>query len=258
MMRDKFKKTAVLAAAKAGLLLKKNLGKSLSIEFKGVIDIVTEMDKKAEAMIVKTIKAAFPDHGILTEESAEQKTGSEYRWIIDPLDGTTNYSHGYPVFCVSIALEKAGDVMLGVVYEPMLDELFTAEKGRGAYLNKKKIQVSRIAELHRSLLATGFPYDVRTSPENNINHFANFAVRAQAIRRAGSAALDMCYVACGRFDGFWELKLKPWDIAAAMLIVKEAGGAVTDFTGNPLSLYAGETMASNGLIHKEMLKVLAI
>lgn len=255
-MSNRFKKTALDAAQAAGLLLKKNIYKPHAIEFKGVIDIVTEMDKKAEGLIMKIIKDKFPDHGILTEESQEQKTGSEYRWIIDPLDGTTNYSHGYPVFCVSVALERDGEIIMGVVYDPMLDELFTAEKGRGAYLHKKKIRVSRIAGLSRSLLATGFPYDVRTSQENNMNHFANFAVRAQAIRRAGSAALDMCYVACGRFDGFWELKLKPWDTAAAALIIQEAGGTATDFKGSPFSLYSGETLASNGLIHEEMIKVL--
>ena len=255
-MTNKFKKTAIDAAKKAGLLLKKNIDKAHRIEFKGVIDIVTEMDKKAEDIIIKTFKNAFPEHGILTEESLEQKSSSEYRWIIDPLDGTTNYSHGFPVFCVSIALEKQGEIILGVVYNPMLNELFTAEKDKGAYLNNKKIKVSNISNLSKSLLATGFPYDVRTSPENNINHFSNFAVRAQAIRRAGAAALDMCYVACGRFDGFWELKLKPWDTAAAMLIINEAGGIVTDFGGKPFSLYSGETLASNGLLHDAMIKVL--
>ena len=255
-MKTSFKKTAIDAAKSAGLLLKRNIGRRHTIEFKGVIDVVTEMDIKAEDMIMKTIKARFPEHGILTEESFEQKSGSGYRWIIDPLDGTTNYSHGFPVFCVSIALEREGEIILGVVFNPMLNELFTAEKGKGAYLNNKRIRVSGISELTKSLLATGFPYDVRTSPDNNISHFANLAVRAQAIRRAGSAALDMCYVACGRFDGFWELKLKPWDTAAAMLIIKEAGGIVTDFKGSAFSLYSGETLASNGLVHDEMIEVL--
>lgn len=255
-MKTSFKKTAIDAAKSAGLLLKRNIGRRHTIEFKGVIDVVTEMDIKAEDMIMKTIKARFPEHGILTEESFEQKSGSEYRWIIDPLDGTTNYSHGFPIFCVSIALEREGEIILGVVFNPMLNELFTAEKGKGAYLNNKRIRVSGISELTKSLLATGFPYDVRTSQDNNISHFANFAVRVQAIRRAGSAALDMCYVACGRFDGFWELKLKPWDTAAAMLIIKEAGGIVTDFKGSAFSLYSGETLASNGLVHDEMIEIL--
>lgn len=253
---NKFKKIAITAAKSAGLILKKNLGKARSIEYKGVIDIVTEMDRKAEDLIIKTIKKEFPEHGILTEESNEQKSSSEYRWIIDPLDGTTNYSHGHPVFCVSIALEKEGEIILGVVYDPVLNELFTAEKDKDAFMNNKKIKVSKIRELTKSLLATGFPYDVRTSRQNNLDHFSNFAVRAQAIRRAGSAALDMCYVACGRFDGFWEMKLKPWDTAAAMLIIREAGGMVTDFNGGPFSMYSGETLASNGLIHNEMLNVL--
>ena len=255
-MKTSFKKTAIDAAKSAGLLLKRNIGRRHTIEFKGVIDVVTEMDIKAEDMIMKTIKARFPEHGILTEESFEQKSGSGYRWIIDPLDGTTNYLHGFPIFCVSIALEREGEIILGVVFNPMLNELFTAEKGKGAYLNSKRIRVSGISELTKSLLATGFPYDVRTSPDNNISHFANLAVRAQAIRRAGSAALDMCYVACGRFDGFWELKLKPWDTAAAMLIIKEAGGIVTDFKGSAFSLYSGETLASNGLVHDEMIEIL--
>jgi len=255
-VENKFKKIAITAAKNAGLILKKNLGKPRSIEYKGVIDIVTEMDRKAEDLIIKTIKKEFPEHGILTEESNERKSSSEYRWIIDPLDGTTNYSHGYPVFCVSIALEKEGEIILGVVYDPVLGELFTAEKDKGAFVNNKKIKVSKVRELTKSLLATGFPYDVRTSRQNNLDHFSNFAVKAQAIRRAGSAALDMCYVAYGRFDGFWEIKLKPWDTAAAMLIIREAGGMVTDFNGGPFSMYSGETLASNGLIHNEMLNVL--
>lgn len=255
-MTDAFKKTAIAAAKTTGLLLKKNIDKAHRIEFKGAIDIVTEMDTKAENLIIKTLKDTFPEHGILTEESREQKTNSEYRWIIDPLDGTTNYSHGFPVFCVSIALERNNAIILGVVYNPMLNELFTAEKGKGAYLNNKKIKVSDIKELAKSLLATGFPYDIRTSEQNNIANFARFSVKAQAIRRAGSAALDMCYVACGRFDGFWELKLKPWDTAAAMLIVNEAGGMVADFKGNPFSFDSGETLASNGLIHADMINIL--
>lgn len=251
-----FKQTAVIAAKEAGRALKENLGKNHIIEMKGALDIVTEMDMYVEDLIIKRLKHAFPDHGILTEESDEQKTSSGFRWIIDPLDGTTNYAHAYPVFCVSIALEKDGDVILGVVYNPMLDELFTSEKGGGAYLNDKKIQVSKVKDLNTSLLATGFPYDIRTSSNNNISHFSNFAVRVQAIRRAGSAALDLCYLACGRFDGFWELKLKPWDIAAAGLIIKEAGGVLSDFKGKPFSIHFPETLASNGLIHKEMLEVL--
>lgn len=255
---NNYKRIAIKAAKRAGQLLRQNLGKANRIEFKGEVDLVTEMDRQAEGLIMDTLKGAFPDHGILTEERDEMRSTSNYRWIIDPLDGTTNYTHGFPIFSVSIALEKDGDVVLGVVYDPMLDELFTAEKGKGTFLNEKRIWVSRVSQLNMSLLATGFPYDVRTSPDNNLNHFANFAVRAQAIRRVGSAALDLCWVACGRFDGFWELKLKPWDVSAGGLVVKEAGGVVTDFKGNHFSIYSEQTLATNGLIHKEMMDVLAI
>lgn len=250
------KDTAISAATKAGKLLKDRLGKRLKIEFKGSVDLVTEMDRLAEDLIITEITRDFPQHGILTEERAEKKSPSESRWIIDPLDGTTNYAHGFPWFCVSIAYEVSGEVLLGVVYDPMLDELFVAEKGKGALLNGSPIKVSDTPSLDKSLLATGFPYDVRTSSVNNLDHFANFAVRAQAIRRAGSAALDLSHVACGRFDGFWEMKLKPWDVAAAALIVKEAGGAMSDFSGKPFSIYGSEYLASNGLIHREMLEVL--
>lgn len=250
------KTTAVNAAKKAGLLLKENLGGARQIEFKGEVNIVTEMDKKSEALIMDAIKKAFPGHGILTEESAELKSATGYRWIIDPLDGTTNYSHGFPFFCVSIAFEEDGEVKLGVIYDPMLDELFMAEAGKGATLNGKKINVSKTAKLDKALLATGFPYDLRESKENNLNHFTNFTLKAQAIRRAGSAALDLSYLACGRFDGFWEMKLQPWDTAAAALVVKESGGVLSDFSGEPYSIYGKQCLASNGLIHQEMLDIL--
>ncbi|MBI5286745.1 MAG: inositol monophosphatase [Deltaproteobacteria bacterium] len=252
-----YKEAAQDAATKAGQILKQNLGKAHRIEFKGEVDIVTDMDRQAERLIIDTLKEAFPSHGILTEEMDEVESSSNYRWVIDPLDGTTNYAHGFPIFCVSIALEERGDVVLGVIYNPMLDELFIAEKGKGATLNDNRIQVSETSELTRSLLATGFPYDIRTSPDNNLENFANFAVRAQAIRRAGSAALDLAYVACGRFDGFWELKLKPWDVAAGGLMIKEAGGLVTDFIGDSISS-SGDVLATNGLIHKAMKDLMAL
>ncbi len=251
-----FMKTAVDAALSAGKLLKEGIGKELNIEYKGEVDIVTDLDLAAQAEIVSIIRSRHPEHGILTEESKETKSESEYRWIIDPLDGTTNFAHGFPVFCVSVALEKDGVVELGVVYDPTRDELFTATLSSGAYLNGDSIRVSGVGELDISLLATGFPYDIRTSKENNLDHFADFAVRAQAIRRAGSAALDLCYVASGRFDGFWELKLKPWDIAAGGLIVTEAGGRVTDFTGASTSVDCKRLLASNGLIHADMSRIL--
>lgn len=250
------KKTAVDAARKAGLLLREHLGGAREIEFKGAVDLVTEMDKRSEALIIADLKGAFPDHGILTEESAEVKTSTGNRWIIDPLDGTTNYAHGLPFFCVSIAFESAGKILLGVVYNPMLDELFVAAPGEGATLNGRNLRVSSTETLDKSLLATGFPYDLRTSRENNLDNFASFTVRAQAIRRAGSAALDLSYVAAGRFDGFWEMKLKAWDVAAAALIVTEAGGRITDFKGGEFSIFGGRCLASNGLIHDEMLAIL--
>jgi len=214
------------------------------------------MDREAERLIVDRLRAAFPDHTIITEEGEDFTTSSPYRWFIDPLDGTTNYAHGYPVFSVSIALEVDGEVNLGIVYAPYLNELFMAERGKGATLNEKPIHVSRTDKLNASLLATGFPYDIRHSKENNLNHFCNFALKAQAIRRGGSAALDLCYVACGRFDGYWELKLKPWDVAAGVLIVKEAGGCVTDLEGGRFDILSGDVVASNGRIHEEMLEVL--
>lgn len=252
------KECAVKAARKAGRMLAEHLGKAGKVEYKGAVDLVTEMDRRAESMIINEIRGGFPDHGILTEESKELKTGSGFKWIIDPLDGTTNYAHGFPMFCVSIAFEESGTVKLGVVYNPMLDELFLAEKGGGASLNGSKIRVSDTDTLDKSLLATGFPYDIRVSNRNNIDHFAAFATRGQAIRRAGSAALDLSYTACGRFDGFWEMKLRPWDVAAASLVVEEAGGKVTDFKNAAFSIYDDECLASNGRIHDQMLGVLMI
>ncbi|MFQ5442524.1 MAG: inositol monophosphatase family protein [Thermodesulfobacteriota bacterium] len=249
-------KAAIEMALAAGTMLRENLGHAGRVDFKGEVNIVTEMDRRSEALLISEIKRRFPGHGVLTEESEGLESASGKRWIIDPLDGTTNYSHGFPVFCVSVAFEESAGVVSGVVYNPMLDELFTAQRGRGAALNGKKILVSKTASLGASLLATGFPYDLRTSKKNNFDHFKNFSLRAQAIRRAGAAALDLCYVAAGRFDGFWEMKLSAWDTAAASLIVTEAGGRVTDFKGNEFSNYQPECLASNGLIHDEMLGVL--
>jgi myo-inositol-1(or 4)-monophosphatase len=250
------KDIAVEAATKAGTLLRDNLKKEKKIEFKGDVDLVTELDRASEGLIIDILKGGFPESGILTEEREEIHADSGYRWIVDPLDGTTNYAHAYPIFCVSIALEVRDEIMLGVVYDPNLNELFIAEKGKGATLNGDKIVVSQTSDLSRSLLATGFPYDIRTSSDNNLDFFASFALKAQAIRRGGSAALDLCYVACGRFDGFWELKLKPWDVAAGGLIVQEAGGYLTGFTGTPYSIYSKETLATNGFLHEVMIDVL--
>lgn len=248
---------AVGTARAAGALLKDSLGKTRQIEYKGAVDLVTEADRASEELIVAAIQGSFPDHGILAEESPEVSRPSPFKWIIDPLDGTTNYSHGFPFFCVSIAFEEAGEVTFGAVYDPMMDEMFTASRGKGACLNGQKIGVSSIGELGKSLLATGFPYDLRSSDRNNLENFSAFSLKAQAIRRAGSAALDLCYIASGRFDGYWEMKLRPWDVAAGALIVREAGGLVTDFSGGPFSVYGAECLATNRLVHEQMKRVLS-
>jgi len=256
-MNNLYKKTAILAALRSGFFVKKSVGKIGKISYKGRINIVTDIDKKSEDMIIGSIRRAFPSHSILSEESRPRKGSSEYKWVIDPIDGTTNFAHSFPFFCVSIALEEAGRSILGVVYDPMRDEMFVAEKGKGAYLNKSRICVSKAGKLSKAFLATGFSYKIKNAKDNNVCHFENFLMKAMAIRRAGSAALDLCYVACGRFDGFWELDLKPWDSAAASLIVEEAGGLVTKFDGSEYSAYIGETLATNGLIHSQMVKVLS-
>jgi len=253
---DHFLETAVRAAREAGKIQKRNLGKVHTIRFKGEINLVTEVDKECEEKIVKIIGKGYPDHDFLTEESGAFNRPSEFKWIIDPLDGTTNYAHGYPLFCVSIGLEHRGKMVLGVVYEPNMDQLFVGVKGRGAFLNGKRIRVSEISSLKRALLVTGFSYNVKTTTDNNLGHFKNFILSAQAVRRDGVAAIDLCYVACGRYDGFWERDLWPWDTAAASLILKEAGGKVTMFNGGPVDIYGKEIAASNGKIHTEMLKVL--
>ncbi len=246
------------AALKAGRMLKDSIGQSSEIFYKGTVDLVTNFDTRAQRMIIDHISSRFPDHDYLAEEGLSQKKGAEFRWIIDPLDGTTNYAHSFPVFTVSIALERNGEVILGLVYDPMREEMFSAVKGEGAFLNKKGIKVSAVDDLNKSLLATGFPYDIRTSEVNNIAHFNNFLTRAQGIRRCGSAAMDLCYVACGRFDGFWELKLSPWDMAAGALIVQEAGGRISDFRNEEFTIFGSEILASNGLIHQKIVKVLGV
>ena len=246
---------AVKAALSAGNMIKSRVGKAQRIRFKGKINIVTDTDIKAEKLIVKTLKKAFPQYGFLAEEQYAKNKGGD-RWIIDPLDGTTNFAHGFPFFAVSIALEKAGQIMAGVVYDPMHEELFTAIKGKGAYLNKKKIKVSKVKNLSRAFLATGFSYNFKGKKDNNIDNFTKFILASMAVRRAGAAALDLCYVACGRFDGFWEMDLQPWDTAAAVLIIEEAGGIITQFDGSSFSNDKKNILASNDLIHKQMLDVL--
>ena len=254
-MKD-LKECAIEIAREAGIFLKDKLNSVHTIDYKGEINLVTEVDKISEEMITSKINALFPDHDILAEEFTDIDRGSDFRWIIDPLDGTTNYAHGYPYFCVSIALERLNTMTVGIVYDPMLDEMFVAEKGKGAFLNDREIHVSNTRGIIKSLLATGFPYDIREDSDNNLNYFNEMILKAQAIRRAGSAALDLAYVAAGRFDGFWELKLNPWDIAAGWLLVEEAGGIVTDMGGNDYHLESSSILASNGRIHKEMMDVL--
>src|SRR3989449_9382157 len=219
--------------------------------------MVTDVDRRSERAIVEILHAAFPGHRILAEEGGEHsQRKSPYRWIVDPLDGTTNFTHGFPAFCVSIGLEVEGRIVLGVVYDPLRQELFEAEVGKGALLNGRRIHVAKVPALNKALLVTGFAYD-RDSRQRNLEHFERFVLASQGLRRTGSAALDLCYVAAGRADGFWELKLAPWDVAAGSVIVSEAGGRITDFTGKPFKGDGAETLASNGLIHQEMVKVLA-
>jgi myo-inositol-1(or 4)-monophosphatase len=255
---ENFRKTARTAAQAAGEILRDNWRVPKTIDYKGAIDLVTSTDRDSERKIIEVIRQSFPDHSLLAEEEIDiQNAPSEYRWIVDPLDGTTNFAHGYPQFCVSIALERSGRVIFGLVYDPIRDERFEAALGRGATLNDEAMRVSTVSELDKALLATGFPYDRRDFADFYLGYFKEFMIRCQGLRRAGSAALDLCYVACGRFDGFWELKLKPWDIAAGALIVAEAGGRLSDFSGEPFSINGRETLASNRLIHEEMARVAA-
>lgn len=247
---------AVQCVFESGRIQRDHFERGLTIHHKGEIDIVTEVDIACQKRIVELIEAEYPGDEVIAEEKENIYGENRNRWIVDPLDGTTNYAHGYPFFCTSIAYEEEGEIILGVVYNPIFEELFVARKGQGAFLNGERIQVSVIEDMKQALLSTGFPYDLPTSARNNIDNFLSFLYLAQAIRRDGSAALNLCYLACGRFDGFWELKLHPWDVAAGCLVVTEAGGRVTDFRGNPVSVYGDELLATNGLIHKTMATVL--
>ncbi len=255
-MDRRYLEVAVAAAKAAGRIQKRNLAGSFRVDTKGdVTNLVTEVDLRCEQRIVSLLRRHFPSHGIFAEESGEEVVASSYRWLIDPLDGTTNYAHGYPFFCTSIALEHRGTVVLGVVYDPCRRELFTAERGGGASLNGQPIAPSETVDLNTALLVTGFPYDVRRT-RRNLDHFRRFVLRAQAVRRDGSAALDLCYTAMGRFDGFWEFSLSPWDLAAGSLILSEAGGRLTRTNGRPFSLNAGDVLATNGRVHAQMLRIL--
>jgi myo-inositol-1(or 4)-monophosphatase len=251
---------AINTARQAGLILLEKFGRVLKTTDKGDKNIVTEADFASEEFIVNQIKTYYPRHAILAEEAGavlvEGGATSEYRWVIDPLDGTTNFSHGYPCFCVSIGLEKiGGEVVLGAVYDPTRDEMFAAERGRGATLNDRQIRVSTVENLDRSLLVTGFPYDVRKR-DRFVELFGRFVLNAQAVRRDGSAAIDLAYVACGRFEGFWEEGLSAWDTAAGTLLVEEAGGRVSHYDGSKFDIHRPQMLASNGILHESMLKIL--
>jgi myo-inositol-1(or 4)-monophosphatase len=243
-------------ARQAGEILRAGYAREHKVEYKGVIDLVTEMDHASEAFLLGEIKRLYPGHQIVSEEAGLFPGAAANQWYVDPLDGTVNYAHGIPIFCVSIGYADKGIVTLGAVYDPMRDELFSAERGQGAWLNGTRLQVSEAADLSHSLLVTGFPYDIRTTPHNNLDYYARFAMLSQGVRRLGSAAIDLCYVASGRFDGYWELSLKPWDAAAGSLIAAEAGATVTTLDGGtdvltpPCSL-----LAAPPLVHSLMMKV---
>ena len=251
--------TAVEAVLRAGDIQMASFGSSIRIDKKGAIDLVTDVDLAVERMFRQLVAERFPDHRILAEElgAANESGPAGYCWIFDPIDGTTNYAHGLPVFSASLALEQAGRLVLGAVYDPTRKELFTAERGGGAFLNGAPIRVSNAQGLLDALLVTGFPYDVHQTVDEIVGLFGAFIGRAQAVRRLGSAALDLCYVAAGRMDGFWEKRLKPWDMAAGGLIVEEAGGLVTGMDGGPFNCRSGHVVASNGCIHADMLRVIA-
>lgn len=246
-------KSAIPIARAAGDLLAANLGGQRTVELKGAINLVTEMDRRAEELIVNALAREFPDFAIIAEEGSGQKASGDLAWYVDPLDGTTNYAHGLPLFCVSMGLWNGSEPICGVVYHPIGREMFTAISGAGAFLGPQRLRVSETSQLELAILATGFPYDIRESECDNLDHFARFAKSAQAIRRMGAAALDLAWTAAGRFDGFWEMKLSPWDFAAATILCQEAGATVTDFDGNPFTLTRGQVVAANPTLHARLL-----
>jgi myo-inositol-1(or 4)-monophosphatase len=249
--------TATEAALAAGALQRAKYGQEIRVEHKGTINLVTEVDRACETIILEKLRARFPGHDIVTEETEIARTGSPYVWYVDPLDGTTNYAHGYPCFCTSIALAHEGRVLVGVVYDPMREELFTAERGVGSFLNGRRLKVSATSAIIDSLLLTGFAYDVREHLATRVLPFNKLLGEAQALRRDGSAALDLAYVAAGRAEGFWEEKLYPWDIMAGSLIIEEAGGRVTRFDGSEIRVSADQTLATNGKVHERMIELLS-
>jgi len=244
---------ATTIARDAGRLLMPFFERRIGFEYKGDVDLVTEADRASERFIVSRLRATWPDHDIVAEEGTRDTHGGGFRWYVDPLDGTTNFAHGYPVFCVSMGLELEGQVIAGILYDPTRDELFTAEKGSGATLNGKAIHVSTTTTLAESILGTGFP-SFKRHRNPNIHFYHQITLRSHGIRRAGSAALDLANVAAGRYDGFWEFNLNPWDTSAGVILVQEAGGTVTRFDGTPFRIDSKETMASNGIIHEELLR----
>jgi len=243
-------------ARQAGAVVKDGYGNVRHIQQKGVIDLVTEFDKRSEEVVVSNIQQRFPDHAILAEESGHNNTISEYQWVIDPLDGTTNFAHGIPVFCVTIALLRNNTPVLGVAYDPLRNEMFSAELGQGATLNNHPIHVSSQAELGQAVISTGFPYDLRINSRNNLTQFVHFQLRTLSVRHMGCAALDCAWTAMGRLDGYWEFAVKPWDIGAGALIVREAGGRATAVDGDEDFLSGDTILVSNGLLHEQMLRVL--
>ncbi len=251
---NSYLEVALEAARAGGSILLSEFDHPAKISYKGEVDIVTQADRRSEEAVVTLLRNHFPKHAIVAEEGSGHESDSRFRWIVDPLDGTTNFAHGYPCFAVSIGLEEAGELIAGVVYQPVTQEMFSAAKGEGAFLNQKPIHVSGIDRLATSLLCTGFPSAKRLhSP--NIHYYWDFTMRSHGVRRDGSAAMDLAAVACGRFDGFWEFGLHPWDTAAGTLLVREAGGTVTTFAGQPYRPGDRETLASNGRIHEEMRQV---
>ncbi len=244
-------------AREAGRILLEKFGRKIDVSKKGEINLVTEADLASEKFIIEKIKSHYPNHSILAEEAGEAVLigESKWKWIIDPLDGTTNFAHGYPCFCVTMAIEHKDEIVIGVTFDPTRDELFSAEKGSGASLNNKPIRVSDTEKLSDALLVTGFPYDI-SKREDFARHFVQMLLSSRAVRRDGSAAIDLAYIACGRFDGFWEEGLNPWDVAAGVLLVTEAGGQVSYYDGSEISIYQPPLCVSNGFIHNEMLNVL--
>ncbi len=251
-------KDIIYIAKEAGKVIRDGFGKQFSIEFKtNESNLVTDIDKASEELILNFISKNYPDHNILAEEYGEVKNNSEYLWVVDPLDGTTNFAHGLPIFSVSIGVQNQGETTAGVVYDVMQDIVYSAEAGKGAYFNANRLKVSKNDNLRRSVLVTGFPYNISENPDAALEKFVALTKNSRGMRRLGSAAIDFCYVAKGVFDGFWEVYLHPWDICAGKLILEESGGIVTDFQGNPIDIYSKKILATNRLIHKQMMDIMA-